>query len=68
MEYILQFWDCYFFVYFLFKKIHIYLEKSAHISHNIPESQDTIHNIRRVKDSERNKTNPIVLASKLWDL
>ena len=34
-----------------------------HISHDIPESQNLITNICRVRGSERNKTNPIVLAS-----
>ena len=56
MEYILQF-----FIYFL---IHIYIKNV----HNISGLQNASHNICRVRHSERNKKDPIVLASKLWDL
>ena len=49
-------------------QFHIYFQKPMHVSHNIPETQNAIHNICRVRDSQRNKTNSIVLASKLWDL
>ena len=70
MEYILRFWDRYFFVlFFRFFLIRIYFQKSTHISRNILESQNSIHfNNCTVRDSKRNTTNPIVLASKLWDL
>ena len=50
------------------RKINIYFQNSTHISHNIPESQNLFHNICRVRYSVLNKTNHIVLASKLWDL
>ena len=49
-------------------KFHIYFQRSTYISHNILEWQNSIHYICRVRDSERNKTNPISLASKLWEL
>ena len=65
MEYILHFWNCYFMYFF---KVHIYFQKSMHISHNIPESQNLIHNVYRVRDFEFNKINSTVLASKLGDL
>ena len=54
------------FVFFLyiFLKIHIYFQKSTHISYNISESQNAIHDICRVGDSERYEKK-IVLASKL---
>ena len=44
-----------FFLCNFFLKIHIYFQKSMHIFHNIPESQNAFHYICRVKDSERNK-------------
>ena len=57
----------FFFLLSFVLKSHIYFQKSTHISHKIPESQNAIHNICKVGNSERNKTNPIVLTSKLWD-
>ena len=39
----------------LFGKNNIYIQKSTHISRNIPRLQNAIHNICRVRDSERNK-------------
>ena len=53
------------FVRFLYFLIHIYFQKSTHIYHNVLESQNAIHNICRVRDSERNKKETIVLLSKL---
>ena len=50
---------CFFVAIFLFRK-------STHISHNISESQNAFHDIYCVKDSERNKKEPIVLTSKLY--
>ena len=66
MKYILRFWG-YFLGVYIFFEIHIYFQMSTHISHNIPELQNLIHYICRVRDSERNKINLIVLASKLCD-
>ena len=42
-----------FFLYFFL--IHIYFQKPTDISHNIPESQNSIHNICRVRNFKRNK-------------
>ena len=56
------------YVIFFFWKIHIYFQKFTHIFQNIPESQNATHNICRVRVSERNKNDPIILASKLQDL
>ena len=64
-------YKCYGILFFLVKvflKSHIYFQTSTYIFHNIPESQNAIHKICRVGDSKRDKTNLIVLASKLWDL
>ena len=51
----------------IFSTIYIYFQKSTYVSRNIPESQNAIHNICRVRDFERNKNHPFVLSSKLWD-
>ena len=42
-----------FFLYFFL--ILSYFQKSTHISHNISESQNAIHKICSVRDTERNK-------------
>ena len=45
---------------FFFENLHLLLKVYAYISHNIPESQNEIHNICRESNSERNK-NPLFL-------
>ena len=53
---------------FLLLKIHTHFQKSMHISQIIPESQSSIIKTCRVRDSERNKIYPIILASKIVGL
>ena len=43
----------------IFFLIHIFYQKSTHISHNILESQNAIHNICRVRYSKRNGKPPL---------
>ena len=55
-------YKCYGYFFFCLK-IHIYFQKSTHISHSIPESQNAIHNIySRRKLSEEIKANPVSLC------
>ena len=54
---------CLFFFVLNFFNVYIYFQKFPYISQNIPELKNAIHNICRVRDSERNKENLIVIAS-----
>ena len=63
--------------FFIFENPHLFSKVNRNVNnvdfqksefHNIPESLNSAHNICRIRISKRNKTNSIVLTSKLWVL